>query len=213
MAGKKRAIKVKSGKPDVLRSSIPRGMPKVVTPEWIVKKLQKIARTQKTGLKGNKLRESMLIEMRGIIIDSLLLPKKNKQWAKLLFAKKMRILNVAESLTHATLKVNDGLMVLRDARKQLRHNTHLLLPGASPERIVALRNEFETEIMWLERAKDAERKQVVMKQAMQAQPLVMEALKFNDILIAEQLGPELKRARELENQVGGTYLNHEFPRI
>ena len=207
--GKKIRVNVRHAVP----SSIPGGMPKVVTPRWVIGRLEKIAGTQKTGLRGNKLRESMIIEMRGIIIDSLLLPKKSNKRAKMLLAKKMRILNTVEGLSHATLKVSDGLAVLGDARNQLVHNKNLLMPGASHERIAALVKEFEIEIAWLERAQEEGKRQVVMKAAKQAEGLVMEALKFNDTLIRKALGPELGRARALESRVGTTYINREFPRI
>ena len=185
---------------------------KALTANEIIKLLEQKAEKTKL-MPGTRLaRETMQIEMDGLIIDSLNLKRGTKTRLHSLVAKRMRILQMMAELEHKkTMDIEAALIVFRDEKNQLTHRQKFLVGKASPERRAQLHATLREQIALLEQLKALGQKTVSLSNR-KTQQGILAAANLHNILIRNlYLGKEIDRFEHLRNDIRDRFLNQRFP--
>lgn len=189
---------------------------KAETAHQIISCLRKFAERHKLVGGTKQARDTVKIELQNLIVDSLDVPRPNKDRLKSLMAKRMRIVDATiVARERGRITVEDTLKIFKDLKVQLiKYQKALGIPKGTLESIMPKLNE---EIKVLINAKGLKSGNIgaVLKTEKGGirQTMLEAAAGINASLIADALGgrEQLERLNSVLSEVMQRYVNREFP--
>ncbi len=184
---------------------------KVLTVDEMLKHLQKTARRTKLDHRLRISRQSMQIEMEGLIVDALNLPKTTKTRLQALLAKRIRIMETQKRFAEGLpIDVNQALTILRDEKKQIIYHKRVLMGKPPPDKMARIHANIREQIAILEAFKARGILGVTPNQLEPLGKLLTGPVVHNALLIEHYLGPEFDKFHQLRHELMKRFLNRRF---
>ncbi len=181
-------------------------------PSPLIRALRGHAAERIVKTKKKPSRASMIIEMNGLIVDSLSLNTLTKKRLKQLLAKRIRVKKLLR-LTNSNRRVEttEAAKVFMDLKKQLLDYTDLLMGNAKKSRRKKIGEELADITRTLENQGKAGIKTVPLSLAPRRRELLAAANLYNTLIVNELLGKEIDKFNHMDHTIRASYLNIVFP--